>query len=269
VGEAESQFQQSTNGSTILARPFFNAFTGEQDALLLGFPNTFAGDLSIDHSTETRGAQALVRRLARQGCNYRLDFIAGYRYLGVDDALRIENSLEFIDPASGAFGTTIEQFDSFAIENEFHGGELGLMGHSVDGRWALDFLATVALGSMTQRATIQGETLTTPAAGNRVAVNGGLLTQQSNLGTFEDDPFAVIPEVTVTLGYFITPRLDVSVGYTFLYMSHVMRAGDAVDTAVNLTQQTGPLDGPARPSFPAEDSDYWLQGVNLGLNFRY
>ena len=218
---------------------------------------------------KTQGAQAFFRHLYRSGCNYRLDFVYGYRYLGVDESLTINNSLEFTDPTGNTFGNTLKQVDVFDLENEFHGGELGMMGHSVDGRWTLDFLGTVALGSMRQRAMIRGNTVSTTQGENPVTVNGGLLTQTSNIGTFEDDPFTVVPEFTATLGYFITPRLDLSVGYTFLYVNHVSRPGQVIDTAVNLTQQTGNLEGPARPAFEFADSDYWLQGLNFGLNLRY
>jgi hypothetical protein len=262
-------FSAASDDNSILGRPFFNAFTGEQDALLLAFPGELRGDIEISQDTQAQGAQAFVRHLCRTGSNYRIDTIYGYRYLGVDDSLRIDNTLEFTDPAGGNFGTRLNQFDLFEIENEFHGGELGLMGHSVDGRWTLDFLATVALGSMQQRANVRGRTITTPQGGGPTTLNGGLLTQGTNIGTFEDDPFAVVPEVTVTLGYCISPRLDFSVGYTFLYASNVMRAGDVMDTAVNLTQQTSILDGPARPAFQFQDSGYWLQGINFGLNLRY
>lgn len=267
--EHEESFSATSSGSTILGRPFFNAFTREQDALLLGFPNELRGNLRVSADTQAQGAQAFFRRLSRSGCNYRIDLIYGYRYLGVDDSLRIDNSLEFINSADTNFGTRIDQFDLFELENEFHGGELGLMGHSVDGRWTLDFLATVALGSMQQRANIRGRTTSTPDGGSPTTLNGGLLTQGTNIGHFEDDPFSVVPEVTVTLGYCATPRLDFSIGYTFLYASNVARAADVIDTTVNLSQQTGDLEGPARPAFRFRDSGYWLQGLNFGLNLRY
>jgi hypothetical protein len=63
-------------------------------------------------------------------------------------------------------------------------------------------------------------------------------------------------------------------GYTFLYLSNTMRAGDLIDRNVNLTQTPTPtgasnLIGPARPAFPNKDSDFWAQGVNFGLQFSY
>lgn len=269
IEDHDLQFVDSANGNSILARPFYNAFTDEEDALLLGFPNEIEGAIQIDTSTETRGAEALLRHAYHHGGNYRVDFIYGYRYLGVDDSLRIENTLEFTDPTVTTFGTTIDQVDMFDIDNEFHGGELGFIGHSVDGRWTLDFLMSVALGQMTQTATISGSTVTTPPGIPSFTSNGGLLTQNSNTGVFENDPFTVIPEGNITLGYFVTPKMDISVGYSFLFVSNVARAGDLVDRSVNLTQQTGTLEGPERPVVTFQDSSYWLQGLSFGLNLRY
>jgi hypothetical protein len=203
------------------------------------------------------------------GGNYRVDLVYGYRYLGVDESLKITNSLEFTDPQEDFFGTTIDQLDLFDLENNFHGGDLGLAGHSEDGRWTLDFLATIGLGSMRQRAQVRGNTVTTPDGGNPTTVAGGLLTQRSNIGQYSADPFTVVPEFTATLGYQVTPRMDVSIGYTFLYANHVARPGQVIDTSVNLSQQTGVLEGPAVPIFQFRDTDYWLQGLNFGLNLRF
>jgi hypothetical protein len=193
----------------------------------------------------------------------------GYRYLQVKEWLGIGNELEFRDPDSGRFGTEINQRDVFAMENEYHGGEIGLMGQSAEGPWTLDFLATVTFGEMRERVQITGDSVVAPPDGSPAGLVGGLLTQRSNIGTYEQSPFTVVPEASVTVGYYLTPSLNFTVGYTFLYINNLMRAGPIVDTAVNLTQQTGDLEGPARPAFRWDESDFWLQGINFGLNWRY
>ncbi len=269
IGQKSATFATDSDRTPILARPFFNAFTNTEDALLLGFPNEIRGDVRVELETEAQGAQAFVRQLFRADCNYRVDLIYGYRFLNVKEALRIDNSLEFIDSNDPLVGTVIDQSDVFDFDNEFHGGELGLMGHSVDGRWTLDFMATVALGQVNQMANIRGLTTTTPGGGTAATANGGLLTQDSNIGRFRKNDFAVVPEVTVAVGYVLSPRLDVSVGYSFLYIDQLARVHRSMDRSVNLTQQTGALDGPERPVFAFKDADYWLQGLNFGLNWRF
>ena len=182
--------------------------------------------------------------------------------MGIDESLRIDNSLLFLDTTSIQAGTQVEQFDLFDIENEFHGGELGFMGHSIQGCWAFDFIAKVALGNTTQRTRISGQTVSTPATGSAVTVNGGLLTQASNIGSYEDNQFTVIPEFTASASYALTYNLDVSIGYTMLYVNHVARPSNAIDRSVNLTQQTT-LDGELRPVFAGNDSHYMIQGTEL------
>ncbi|MCA9216016.1 MAG: BBP7 family outer membrane beta-barrel protein [Planctomycetales bacterium] len=266
--DAEASFSGDSNRFPRLGRPFFNTFTNEEDSLLLGFPDEITGDVTATFRSQARGAEANIRKLYTCGGNYRVDVVYGYRYMGIDESVRIDNTLRFIDPQSIQVGTSIEQFDLFDIENEFHGGELGFMGHSIQGCWAIDFIAKVALGNTTQRTSISGQSITTPATGSALTTQGGLLTQPSNIGMHEDNQFTVIPEFTATASYALTYNLDLSIGYTFLYVNHVARPSNAIDRSVNLTQQTA-LDGELRPVFPGTDSDYLLQGINFGLNFRY
>jgi hypothetical protein len=269
IESEEVDFTASSQEFPILARPFFNAFTGEEDALLLGFPGQTAGDIHARWESEINGADVGLRQLYCADDNYRIDMLVGYRYMGVDETLSIANALEFIDENDLNFGTVIEQSDLFDVRNRFHGVDVGFMGHSVNGCWTLDFIAKVALGNVTQDVAISGTTTTTPVTGSPVVLNGGLLTQNSNIGQSDSTDFAAVPEGTLTLGFAINPCLDLSVGYTFLYISRLARAESVIDRSVNLTQQTGPLDGESRPAFRITDTDYWLQGINFGLSWRY
>ena len=68
----------------------------------------------------------------------------------------------------------------------------------------------------------------------------------------------------------LTPRMRFIVGYSFLYWSHVVRPGDQIDLNVNpnLIPPTNNI-GPRSPSFALHDSNLWLQGLNLGLDYRW
>jgi hypothetical protein len=83
-----------------------------------------------------------------------------------------------------------------------------------------------------------------------------------------------VPEGGVTLGYQVTSHLRVTLGYTFLYTSNVVRPGNLIDRGVNPSQVNallgqGAFAGPVRPAFPGGDSDFWVQGLNFGMEFRY
>jgi hypothetical protein len=84
----------------------------------------------------------------------------------------------------------------------------------------------------------------------------------------------VIPEVNVQVGYLLRDHLRLTLGYTFLDLSHAVRPGNQIDTVVdgrfldrNFTPPgTPPTERPAR-KFDSET--VWLQGINLGLEWNY
>ena len=100
---------------------------------------------------------------------------------------------------------------------------------------------------------------------------GGLFAQPTNIGHYTRDVFAVVPEGNVQLGYQLTDRLRATVGYTFFYMSDVVRPGDQIDRTINPALLALPpaAGGPARPAFQVRQSDFWAQGIDFGLEFLY
>ena len=72
---------------------------------------------------------------------------------------------------------------------------------------------------------------------------------------------------------FITSHWRAFVGYDFMYWSQVVRPGNQVDRNINLSQSavfgSGALTGPAYPMPLFNRSDFWAQGLNAGLEFRF
>jgi hypothetical protein len=120
-----------------------------------------------------------------------------------------------------------------------------------------------------------GQLVTRPDTGaTRFA--GGLLALPSNIGHFARDRFAVVPELGVNVGFQLTNHLRAFAGYNFLYWSSVLRPGDQIDRGLNElaipnfgSQPGTPAGDSRRPAVPFRDSDFWAQGVNFGLEFRY
>jgi hypothetical protein len=103
---------------------------------------------------------------------------------------------------------------------------------------------------------------------------GGLLAVGPNLGTFNRDQFSVVPEVTINLGYWVTPTIKAYVGYNFLYWSNVLRAGDQIDRVVDVTfvpnpPMNVPPSGLVRPQPTFHSSDLALNGIQFGLMGRW
>jgi hypothetical protein len=278
--------EQSTNFATrspntpILARPFFNPVAGVQDASYLAFPDfevlgvtaNLAGSFVLHESSQAQSASLLWRRLLWVNCNrhfwYRLNFTGGYRYFGLDESLRIADQ---VTPTGGPFanGTQIDSIDEFVTSTTFNGLDIGLNGDIHRGRFSVELLGRIAFGNSHQVQNIAGQRRVFDTV-STVVTEGGLLTQPTNIGRSVHDDFAILPEGGVTLGMQITGGLKVTVGYSFLYLSQVQRPGDSIDFVVNPTQIGGSmLAGDARPLPQFDSTGIWLQGLSVGLDFRY
>jgi hypothetical protein len=268
-------FSASSDGSPILARPFFDV-SGQPASELIAFPGLVRGSVSARaDSTGLVGADALLRANLCCGCGYRLDAVGGYRFLRLADRLGIDESLVSTNPSNPNFvplGTALAIGDRFDTVNEFHGGDVGLRGELHRGAWLLQGLAQVAVGNNHEVVDITGATTVSVPGAPPVTHQGGLLALPSNIGHFSRDRTVVIPEFGLRAGYEISPGLRAFVGYTFLYWGDVARAGNQIDLGVNpalLPPVSRPVTGPARPAPQFEDSSFWAQGINLGLELRY
>jgi len=136
------------------------------------------------------------------------------------------------------------------------------------GQWSLNTLGVVGIGNMNEQVLINGSTTTT-SAGVPSTSAGGLFAQPTNIGTYTQNRFAVLPQLISNLHYHVTPNLSFHIGYNVMWLSNVVTTGDQIDTFINTTQFGGPLVGPARPRFAFNDRDYWLQGINYGMNWDF
>ena len=259
---------------SLLGRPFINTATGLPDAELVSFPGFLDGTVQASASSGSLvGAGALGRANLCCGGWYHLDALAGYRYLSLSDRVRIDENLTSTDLAQtvAPLGTNIILTDSFRTSNQFHGGDLGLAGEICWNAWTLSGSGRVALGSTHERADINGATTITVPGSPPEIHPGGLLALSSNSGSHTRNVFAVVPEARVQLAYEVGPHMRVHAGYTFLYWSRLIRAGDQIDLVVNpaLLPPHAPGASPARPAFTFQGTGIWAQGIDLGVEFRF
>ncbi|MEX2175721.1 MAG: BBP7 family outer membrane beta-barrel protein [Pirellulaceae bacterium] len=262
TGGARDTFRRSSDGSPILARPFFNTLLDQNDALLIAFDDgaTDISDGSIEASYSNQnflGAEAYLQIMMEQNHRRRIDVIAGYQFMRLDDALQIDSTS--ILRQFGDLELNIR--DRFWTNNEFHGANVGLKAQMARGCWSIEALGKIALGVTRQEVNISGRTM----VGGGPTVEGGLLAQPSNIGTYQRDTFGYIPELTLNLKYHVTPTLSFHTGYSLIWWSDVVTSGRQIDTGVNLSQPVGD----DRPAFAFEDEDYWLQGINFGMNWDF
>jgi hypothetical protein len=113
--------------------------------------------------------------------------------------------------------------------------------------------------------------------GQVVTANGGLLAiTGANAGRYSDSVFSVVPEVGLNLGYQLTSRLKVFVGYNFLYWGNVLRPGNAIDPNIDaaripnfLPPGATPIAGVPRPAPQFHSSGFAVQGISFGLQFNW
>jgi len=266
--QESTPYSGASDGTSILARPFFNARTGAQDSRLIAHPNNFFGTVAVNATTVLRGWEALLRRALLQQPGFRTDLLFGYRYNRLGDNLTITDSSTAMQPPN--FGTVVEVFDRFNTENRFHGAEVGVVFEKRARGWSWELLMKLGVGNTRSRVLIDGSTTTTVLNVAPVTTAGGLLAQPTNMGTYEHSSFSMIPELGVTIGYDLTRNLRATFGYTLLYWSKVARPGDQIDFDVNDTQFAGgALVGAPRPEFSWVTTDFWAQGLNAGLEYRF
>jgi hypothetical protein len=273
LGSQSSQFQADSSNVAILARPFYNLETGSegQDAVLVAFPGFSSGTISIASTNQFQTLEGLLRRRVMQECGRTIDLVGGYRYAYLQDGLVIDETSTSINRDSPVpFGTTFVTTDQFDTQNRFNGGEIGFVFQQRCHRWSLDLSMKLALGSTQSQVAINGSTAITPRGGGTTVYTGGILALPTNIGTYDETKFSLMPELGATLGFDITRHLRATIGYTFLYWSNVARPGDQINTDINASQfPPGTLTGAARPNFVFHTTDFWAQGLNVGAEYRF
>ncbi len=269
-------FRGPSDDRAILARPFTDATTGQREAELINYPGFVQGRVQAAASTPGLWGWGLALRECIGCCQdpcgetgTRTDWILGYRHLRLDDRVQITEQLS--SPLFLA-GTELTIDDRFSTQNAFHGVELGLSRTEWLRRWELDYSARVALGWNASSTRIHGRTIVESPGFDPVIHEGGLLALGTNSGRFDEDDFTAVFQIGTNLAYHLTDCLLVRVGYTLFFWPDVFRAGEQIDTSINpnlLPPPLEPLAGPGRPMARLRDCDFWAQGLNLGVEYRF
>jgi hypothetical protein len=273
-------------GQPLLARPFVNAQTGLQDALLVSFPNSIVGTVTSNVSTHLYGASGglvwnLYRSCPTDGCLTTVNWHTGFQFFELNENLTVSQTSQLINGANAIFDqktyaapAIIGVRDDIQALNQFYGGSVGLSGTVQYGKVFIASQGRVGIGVMHQRLNIAGfSSIRDVNSGANSVIQGGLLANASNIGRRNNDEFALVPEASVQLGYNWTSWFTTTVGYGFTYMNNVIRPGDQISTTVN------PALVPAHPAYGGgavavpnrafTQSDFWAQGATIGFIFRW
>jgi hypothetical protein len=278
----------NANGQPFLATPFIDALTGKDNVYFISqnFANPaisamLTGGVTAYSTTNLWSWEAHgVANLARSRTS-STDLLFGFRQTSLREDLTYLTSVTNLTAggASSFLGTPVppgflvNSFDRFATTNLFNGGQVGLRFGSTWGVVGIDAVGKLAMGAMHESVGIAGATGTNAPFPVTTAV-GGIFAQTSNIGSYHRDVFAVIPEAGLNLNLRLTPNVTARIGYTFLYLSDVVRPGGQIDSHININRV--PIDaafgtpgGPNLPAFAWHGTGLWAQGINFGLAFAY
>lgn len=255
-----------------LGRPFFSVINNANNAEVFNAADR-TGFASISTFTNLWGMEANLRHKWLCGPSWWVDCLAGYRHLNLNEGISISESLTITTPGINQ-GTSFVEHESFGTRNLFNGGQFGIEGECrIGNRCFVGWSTKLAVGSVYQIINTDATTTRTLPGGAPQTQQGALLITQTNQGKSTSTAFAVLPEVGIKLGYDCTDHLRIFVGYNFLYLSNVVRPGDQIDPRVN--SELRPFTGnttsafPRVPQVPFKNTDYWAQGLNFGLQYRY
>lgn len=259
-------------GSTDLFVPLIDATSNLETTENLSAAGLFSGRARVQLSNSLLGAELNGTVRLASGPGWRLDALAGLRYLRLRESFLFSTDSPSIPPFQVDVYQTTDRFDA---TNNFIGGQLGARARGDWGSWFVSGVVKVALGAMTQTVDIEGVLLTNDFNDLAPPVaypGGGYFATPTNIGERRRQVFAVVPEAGLTLGYRLTTWMSVVAGYTFLYVSDVVRAPRQINRSVNYSSfalPPGVPTGPQEPSFKFRSSDFWAQGLNVGLAFRF
>jgi hypothetical protein len=258
AGLADDRLNYRTDSTVnpVLAVPFFNLdpLVNAEDTLLVAHPlDNTTGSIAVQGTNFTNLGDIYLRFPGAQACNYRIDVLAGYFFSRVNEDLVLQTATR-ID------GVDVLLRDSFRARNVYNGFSLGLLGEFERQAWKVNGLAKVAFTNVEQTSIIDGATV---IGGQAQTPASGLFTQQSNIGTLTNSQFAVVPEFGINWAYRIGCNADVTFGYSFVYWSDVIRPGEQISRRIDPTQTAH------QPAARLVQGDYWVQGINFGLAWRY
>lgn len=270
VGRRNSTSAQTFPGSAVANQPFFAGISSET--------------ASLDTSSGIWGAEANGRWQAWRtpgandasvtGPTASLDLLIGFRYLDLSEGLTINNATRFTPGAVLLSDAALTTSDTFGTHNHIFAGQIGADAGVRWGRLGMNLYSKVAFGSNQQTVNISGIThVNAPAGPGVLTLPGGFYTQPSNIGHFTRDGFTVIPEAGLSIGYVLADRCRLTIGYSFLYLTGVVRPGGQVDATAGGASRppigflTGVQSQPAFNGFNL--SGFWAQGITAGLELSY
>jgi hypothetical protein len=260
-----------TNAQPALTVPFNSVgpgpVIGETSATIAG---PFAGAAVIGSinermTTNLWGGDADMLFNLWKGEFWRFDAIGGFKFLDLYETMDFETTVR-----TAPFGSTDDQFRT---TTRFYGGEIGGRVSAQMDRLGFQFAAKVGLGDNEETVDVRGSSIAPTDFGGAPGL-GGLFAQSSNIGSTTHGRFSVVPQIITSVSYDVNCHLKFNAGYNFIYWTDVARPGNQIDR--NINPNLAPVFGGAaggvgapQPTRLAQESDFWAQGLSLGMTVTW
>ena len=261
LGRDSSEFRVASSDVPVLAVPFRDFTAGANDAVLIAYPGLRTGNITVTGSSSVIGNDVYTKILLCRDCINRWDFITGWNYTRVADDVAMRTRSTIVSDPTLPVGTVLSTLDQFRTTNNFNGGILGLQWQRNCSFWTTQALARMSIGNMHEVILIDGESRVNGTVSTNPA--GGIFTRASNIGRHARNEFTAITEVGFNIGYRFAPCTQLNLGYTFMYWNDILSAANNIDTSVGTSGNV------TRPQVLFRHSDFWVQGLNLGLTKEF
>jgi hypothetical protein len=270
----------ASGGDPVIGPTFYDPNTNTRNLVLASLPNFATGPFAsqprsavIEANANNRLWSAEINLRKQIGAVFfadHLDFLFGLRTLQFSEGFDLDTESNSLPGNTSP--STLHVTDHLGAMNQFYGAQIGLASHTQVGRWSFDAIGKIALGDNHEVDQISGSTQITSPGGN-IASNTGILAEPTNIGRTTRERFDALPEFTFNVGYQVIDNVRFTLGYNFLYLNSVMRAGDLVDGVdARQVRSLTTFDSMAQTSNPVvvqHDSRFWAQGMNVGIEVRY
>jgi|GEM_PF-4957100 len=184
----------------------------------------------------------------------------GVRYFDLRETVRVDGTS--ISGSSIALST-----DRYRAVNQFYGGQIGWTSIFDRDRWSLSLCGKFALGAMNQSIRLDDESIRFDRGSIRSAGGFESAVRRTRL--------AFMPEAVFKLSYRVAPGCRFNLGYDLFTISDIQRAAEAIRPLVQ-SLQTPLAPGPGidatratLPTYGFHTSDFWAQGVTIGLSLVF
>ena len=257
AGAQSLTFDSPKSSASSIVRPYQDGSQTPivQDSVSIKEPGISDGSVLAHAYSDVQGGDILLKGVWLKNCDATTEWLIGYQNTRLTDSIDVHST-------TIPTGTTnlLELRDQFRAVNQFNGATFGLSRIAYSPRWSLGSIFKLGMGDLQRDVTISGF----QKVGSAPATTNGLLARSPANGFYSTNTFVFSPEVNVTLGYRLTQNLEATVGYTYLGLPKVARAGQQIDTVSDLESAN-----PTRPRFTLQESNFSLHSLNYGLQYRY